>query len=77
MSNRGKRTVWTKYLKYFIPTMESGHLPRQEARFYQEMGREINNARSKSNHAEMEDVVQMKDELEIKEQGIQTHYRQD
>jgi uncharacterized protein (TIGR00255 family) len=37
----------------------------------QEMGREINTMGSKSNHAQMQLVVQMKDELEkIKEQVL-------
>ena len=70
---RGKVTVWTNHLKYFISTMESGHGQGKKLGFIaQEVGREINTLGSKSNHAEMQKiVVQMKDELEqIKEQVL-------
>ena len=61
------------HLKYFIATMDSGHGQGKKLGFIaQEMGREINTTGSKSNHAEMQNiVVQMKDELEqIKEQVL-------
>ena len=64
----------TNHLKYFHETMkESGHGVGKKLGFIaQEMGREINTTGSKSNHAEMQNiVVQMKDELEqIKEQVL-------
>ena len=59
------------HLKYFIETLNSRHGQGKKLGFItQEMGREINTLGSKSNHAEMQQiVVQMKDELEqIKEQ---------
>jgi uncharacterized protein (TIGR00255 family) len=59
------------HLKYFISTMESGQGQGKKLGFIvQEIGREINTLGSKSNHAEMQQiVVQMKDELEqMKEQ---------
>ena len=59
------------HLKYFISTMNNGHGQGKKLGFIaQEIGREINTLGSKSNHAEMQQiVVQMKDELEqIKEQ---------
>lgn len=61
------------HLKYFIETMESGHGQGKKLGFIaQEMGREINTTGSKSNQAEMQNiVVKMKDELEqIKEQVL-------
>lgn len=63
----------TNHLKYFRETMASGHGQGKKLGFIaQEMGREINTTGSKSNHAEMQNiVVQMKDELEqIKEQVL-------
>ena len=63
----------TNHLKYFRETMEGGHGQGKKLGFIaQEMGREINTTGSKSNHAEMQNiVVQMKDELEqIKEQVL-------
>ena len=64
----------TNHLKYFHETMkESGHGVGKKLGFIaQEMGREINTTGSKSNQAEMQNiVVQMKDELEqIKEQVL-------
>lgn len=61
------------HLKYFRETMAAGHGQGKKLGFIaQEMGREINTTGSKSNHAEMQNiVVQMKDELEqIKEQVL-------
>ncbi len=61
------------HLKYFRETMDNGHGQGKKLGFIaQEMGREINTTGSKSNHAEMQNiVVQMKDELEqIKEQVL-------
>ena len=61
------------HLKYFRETMSDGHGQGKKLGFIaQEMGREINTTGSKSNHAEMQNiVVQMKDELEqIKEQVL-------
>lgn len=61
------------HLKYFRETMANGHGQGKKLGFIaQEMGREINTTGSKSNHAEMQNiVVQMKDELEqIKEQVL-------
>lgn len=61
------------HLKYFRETMASGHGQGKKLGFIaQEMGREINTTGSKSNHAQMQNiVVQMKDELEqIKEQVL-------
>ena len=63
----------TNHLKYFRETMAGGHGQGKKLGFIaQEMGREINTKGSKSNHAEMQNiVVQMKDELEqIKEQVL-------
>ena len=59
------------HLRYFTETMASGHGQGKKLGFIaQEMGREINTTGSKSNNAEMQNiVVKMKDELEqIKEQ---------
>jgi uncharacterized protein (TIGR00255 family) len=59
------------HLKYFRETMDNGHGQGKKLGFIsQEMGREINTTGSKSNQAEMQNiVVKMKDELEqIKEQ---------
>jgi uncharacterized protein (TIGR00255 family) len=61
------------HLKYFIDTMEEGSGQGKKLGFIaQEIGREINTLGSKSNHAEMQQiVVRMKDELEqIKEQVL-------
>ena len=63
----------SNHLNYFRETMASGHGQGKKLGFIaQEMGREINTTGSKSNHAEMQNiVVQMKDELEqIKEQVL-------
>ena len=64
----------SNHLKYFRETMnESGHGVGKKLEFIsQEMGREINTTGSKSNQAEMQNiVVKMKDELEqIKEQVL-------
>lgn len=63
----------TNHLKYFIDTMNEGHGQGKKLGFIaQEMGREINTTGSKSNQAEMQNiVVRMKDELEqIKEQVL-------
>ena len=64
----------TNHLKYFHETMnENGHGVGKKLGFIaQEMGREINTTGSKSNQAEMQNiVVKMKDELEqIKEQVL-------
>ncbi len=64
----------TNHLRYFRETMqEDGHGVGKKLGFIaQEMGREINTTGSKSNHAEMQNiVVRMKDELEqIKEQVL-------
>ena len=61
------------HLAYFRQTMEDGHGQGKKLGFIaQEMGREINTTGSKSNEAEMQNiVVRMKDELEqIKEQVL-------
>ena len=61
------------HLKYFRETMSEGHGQGKKLGFIaQEMGREINTTGSKSNNAEMQNiVVKMKDELEqIKEQVL-------
>ncbi len=61
------------HLKYFRETMAEGHGQGKKLGFIaQEMGREINTTGSKSNLAEMQNiVVKMKDELEqIKEQVL-------
>lgn len=61
------------HLKYFMETMTDGHAQGKKLGFIaQEMGREINTTGSKSNMAEMQNiVVKMKDELEqIKEQVL-------
>ena len=61
------------HLKYFVDTMSVGHGQGKKLGFIaQEMGREINTTGSKSNQAEMQNiVVKMKDELEqIKEQVL-------
>ena len=61
------------HLKYFRETMESEEAQGKKLGFIaQEMGREINTTGSKSNQAEMQNiVVMMKDELEqIKEQVL-------
>ena len=63
----------TNHIKYFAETMENGHGQGKKLGFIaQEMGREINTTGSKSNQAEMQNiVVKMKDELEqIKEQVL-------
>ena len=61
------------HLNYFRETMQNGHGQGKKLGFIaQEMGREINTTGSKSNQAEMQNiVVKMKDELEqIKEQVL-------
>ncbi|MCH5169434.1 MAG: YicC family protein [Prevotellaceae bacterium] len=63
----------TNHLRYFRDTMQDGHGQGKKLGFIaQEMGREINTTGSKSNLAEMQNiVVRMKDELEqIKEQVL-------
>ena len=63
----------TNHLKYFKETMEEQEPVGRKLGFIaQEMGREINTTGSKSNQAEMQNiVVKMKDELEqIKEQVL-------
>lgn len=63
----------SNHLNYFISTIEEGHGQGKKLGFIaQEMGREINTLGSKSNQAEMQNiVVRMKDELEqIKEQVL-------
>ena len=63
----------TNHLRYFRETMASGHGQGKKLGFIaQEMGREINTTGSKSNLAEMQNiVVMMKDQLEqIKEQVL-------
>ena len=63
----------TNHLDYFRQTMNEGHGQGKKLGFIaQEMGREINTTGSKSNHAEMQIIVEkMKDELEqIKEQVL-------
>ena len=67
-----ERQRLTNHLKYFRETMaeQDGGQGKKLSFIAQEMGREINTTGSKSNQAEMQNiVVQMKDELEqIKEQ---------
>jgi len=61
------------HLRYFRETLSTGHGQGKKLGFIaQEMGREINTTGSKSNQAEMQNiVVKMKDELEqIKEQVL-------
>ena len=61
------------HLNYFRETMQNGHGQGKKLGFIaQEMGREINTTGSKSNQAEMQNIlVKMKDELEqIKEQVL-------
>lgn len=69
-----ERQRLTNHLQYFRKTMrENGHGIGKKLGFIaQEMGREINTTGSKSNQAEMQNiVVMMKDELEqIKEQVL-------
>lgn len=63
----------SNHLKYFRDTMDEATSQGKKLGFIaQEMGREINTTGSKSNQAEMQNiVVQMKDELEqIKEQVL-------
>jgi len=63
----------TNHLRYFRQTLADGHGQGKKLGFIaQEMGREINTTGSKSNQAEMQNiVVRMKDELEqIKEQVL-------
>lgn len=63
----------TNHLRYFRETLERGSGQGKKLGFIaQEMGREINTTGSKSNQAEMQNiVVRMKDELEqIKEQVL-------
>ena len=69
-----EKQLLSNHLKYFRETMnEEGHGVGKKLGFIaQEMGREINTTGSKSNQAEMQNiVVKMKDELEqIKEQVL-------
>lgn len=63
----------TNHLRYFRETLKQGSAQGKKLGFIaQEMGREINTTGSKSNQAEMQNiVVRMKDELEqIKEQVL-------
>lgn len=63
----------SNHMKYFLETINAGTGQGKKLGFItQEMGREINTMGSKSNHAEMQQiVVRMKDELEqIKEQVL-------
>lgn len=63
----------SNHLKYFMETMDKSEAQGKKLGFIsQEMGREINTLGSKSNQAEMQNlVVRMKDELEqIKEQVL-------
>lgn len=63
----------TNHLNYFVETIKGPACQGKKLGFIaQEMGREINTLGSKSNHAEMQNiVVKMKDELEqIKEQVL-------
>lgn len=63
----------TNHLQYFLQTLQSPKGQGKKLGFItQEIGREINTMGSKSNHAQMQQiVVQMKDELEqIKEQVL-------
>ena len=63
----------SNHLQYFRQTLNEGHGQGKKLGFIaQEMGREINTTGSKSNQAEMQNiVVKMKDELEqIKEQVL-------
>ena len=63
----------TNHLNYFVETIDGNYGQGKKLGFIaQEMGREINTLGSKSNHAEMQNiVVRMKDELEqIKEQVL-------
>ena len=62
-----------QHCRYFLETLENEPNPGKKLGFIaQEMGREINTTGSKSNNAEMQNiVVKMKDELEqIKEQVL-------
>ena len=68
-----ERQRLANHLRYFRETMAAGHGQGKKLGFIaQEMGREINTTGSKSNQAEMQNiVVKMKDELEqIKEQVL-------
>ncbi len=68
-----EKTRLRNHLNYFIETLDSGHRQGKKLGFIaQEMGREINTTGSKSNHAQMQQiVVEMKDNLEqIKEQVL-------
>jgi uncharacterized protein (TIGR00255 family) len=68
-----EKTRLHNHLDYFVSTLDSGHGQGKKLGFIaQEIGREINTLGSKSNHAEMQQiVVRMKDELEqIKEQVL-------
>ena len=60
------------HLKYFRETMEETQGVGKKLGFIaQEMGREINTTGSKSNHAEMQNiVVKMKDELEQRKEQV-------
>ena len=68
-----ERVRLRQHCQYFLDTIENEPNPGKKLGFIaQEMGREINTTGSKSNHAEMQNiVVKMKDELEqIKEQVL-------
>ena len=68
-----EKQLLANHLNYFRETMQNGHGQGKKLGFIaQEMGREINTTGSKSNQAEMQNiVVKMKDELEqIKEQVL-------
>ncbi|NDV78380.1 YicC/YloC family endoribonuclease [Dysgonomonas sp. 511] len=68
-----EKTRLSNHLSYFLETMKAGSGQGKKLGFIaQEMGREINTMGSKSNHADMQQiVVRMKDELEqIKEQVL-------
>ena len=68
-----EKTRLVNHLNYFLETLNSRHGQGKKLGFIaQEIGREVNTMGSKSNHAEMQQiVVQMKDELEqIKEQVL-------
>jgi uncharacterized protein (TIGR00255 family) len=68
-----EKTRLSNHLKYFISTMGNGQGQGKKLGFIvQEIGREVNTLGSKSNHAEMQQIViRMKDELEqIKEQVL-------
>lgn len=68
-----EKTRLANHLAYFVETMDKEVAQGKKLNFItQEIGREVNTMGSKSNHAEMQQiVVRMKDELEqIKEQVL-------